>query len=484
MASSSTTRTSRPLNHPLDPYDLDMQTSKLIAELTLRDISEIGQSRKGKARADAPPSDEEVAFRMQCEYWENIIRDINDHLMARSLNEAIEADRPILNALSIMEQAAEDDRRAALALSGGGELPPPSEAQRLVEDPAFSQLTEPATDSNSESSAGDVATVVTSTTSTDDLSPPPQYLHTEIVNDLANLAMGGVRPTESKPQKLVHQRAQCTSCGDLYRGSAYLKGSCGHDYCGACVSDLVNACTRDESLYPPRCCGDPFPYHDLIPFLTLKLLAAYNTKRIELDVPAASRVFCPNPTCSTFLGSAENAPDDVRCGECDTYVCTHCRQESHIGENCSENQGTIAVRELARAEHWQTCPGCKAIVELDVGCYHMTCRCRYEFCYVCASPWKNCRCPQWDEARLLATARQRVEQENAGRAPVAPLVRQEEVRQMANILRDNHGCARHSWRRRNGSANCEECGHWLRDFLLNCRHCHLMACVRCARNRL
>jgi hypothetical protein len=45
------------------------------------------------------------------------------------------------------------------------------------------------------------------------------------------------------------------------------------------------------------------------------------------------------------------------------------------------------------------------VVELAQGCYHMTCRCRAEFCYLCSKPWKNCPCPQWDERRLLVEAR-------------------------------------------------------------------------------
>lgn len=261
-------------------------------------------------------------------------------------------------------------------------------------------------------------------------------------------------------------RAQCTSCGDPISRSPFMKGPCGHDYCAACVSDLVNACTRDESLYPPRCCGQPFSQEAIIPFLSAKLLATYNMKRMELDIPAASRLYCPNSTCSTFLGSSESVRSDIRCRKCGTSTCPRCKQTSHVGYDCVENQSTNQVRELARAQGWQTCPGCNAIVELNTGCYHITCRCRHQFCYVCARTWKDCSCPQWDESHLLVTAQQRVQQENAGRARVAPLFFQQQVRQMANALRDNHGCVQHSWRRRNGSATCEECGHWLRDFLL------------------
>ncbi|CAL8999751.1 unnamed protein product [Prunus brigantina] len=41
------------------------------------------------------------------------------------------------------------------------------------------------------------------------------------------------------------------------------------------------------------------------------------------------------------------------------------------------------------------------MVELDSGCYHITCRCGHQFCYTCGAEWKNkkatCDCPLWDE---------------------------------------------------------------------------------------
>ena len=127
----------------LELDDLDAVTSKLIAELLLQDIAEIGVRRKGKARFDAPLSDEELAFSIQRELWENTVRTITDYAMAKSLNDAIDTDHRYLRTLSIAEQAAEDDREAALALSSGGQLPPQSDAQRLVEDPSFYDFSEP-----------------------------------------------------------------------------------------------------------------------------------------------------------------------------------------------------------------------------------------------------------------------------------------------------------------------------------------------------
>lgn len=140
MASSSTMRSTPAFSQTADLFELDLPTTELIAELTLRDIAEISYSRKGKARADAPLSDEEIAFQMQRHDLESVIREMNDYRMAKSLNDAIGTDHRFLNALSIVEQAAADDRQAAHALSTGGDLPPASNAQRLLDDPNFLEL--------------------------------------------------------------------------------------------------------------------------------------------------------------------------------------------------------------------------------------------------------------------------------------------------------------------------------------------------------
>jgi len=59
------------------------------------------------------------------------------------------------------------------------------------------------------------------------------------------------------------------------------------------------------------------------------------------------------------------------------------------------------------------------------------------------------------------------------------------VEHMVNQLRANHEC-RHTtgWAYTRGGGKCEECGHYLPQYLFRCYRCHLMACNRCRRNRL
>jgi hypothetical protein len=93
---------------------------------------------------------------------------------------------------------------------------------------------------------------------------------------------------------------------------------------------------------------------------------------------------------------------------CEMTTCGSCRSR-HQGftHRCTPDVDTEQVLTLSHASGWARCPGCAQMIELNMGCFHMTCRCKTEFCYLCKALWKSCRCPQWDEARLLATAAER-----------------------------------------------------------------------------
>lgn len=145
------------------------------------------------------------------------------------------------------------------------------------------------------------------------------------------------------------------------------------------------------------------------------------------------------------------------------------------------------------------------MVELTHGCYHMTCRCRGEFCYLCSTPWKNCTCPQWDETLLFAEARARtarceklllvdvivysilsIFRVRAVENPREnnPLNLAARVEQMADQLRTNYECHHTSrWIYTRGGGRCEECHHYLPQYLFRCCQCHFMACNRCRHNR-
>lgn len=151
-----------------------------------------------------------------------------------------------------------------------------------------------------------------------------------------------------------------------------------------------------------------------------------------------------------------------------TAVCTLCKREDHPDYiPCQTDLESAIVLALGQTEGWQRCPGCHRLVELLHGCYHMTCLCRTQFCYLCAVLWKGCTCPQWDEARLTIAAENqvRIQHDIADDAVLNPR-HQEAVRRRENQLRENHDCPHPRWRYQEGAARCESCYHRLNRFIL------------------
>lgn len=199
----------------------------------------------------------------------------------------------------------------------------------------------------------------------------------------------------------MDHRIQCAACLNYVSQHTTVQAPCKDHYCRECIIEFVRACTRDESVFPLRCCNQPIPQNSIFPILPPSLQSFFQSKRLELGIKAVYRIYCPTADCSSFLGSSEGAEGTISCHKCHSAVCAACKQAAHAGETCSGNAAIQEVRALARDKHWQTCPGCHAIVELHQGCYHMICRCLAQFCYLCGIPWKQCTCPQWDENHII-----------------------------------------------------------------------------------
>ena len=184
----------------------------------------------------------------------------------------------------------------------------------------------------------------------------------------------------------------------------------------------MRSATSDESLFPPRCCSQPIGYDLFNALIPLDVWKAFERASLEFSVIAKDRVYCPSRTCSKFLGSVKALPRTTACPTCRISVCTHCRKHAHpLQLFCKQEDETGALQGLLEQNRWQRCPNCRAVVELNQGCYHITCRCRSQFCYLCSAPWKTCSCSQWDERMLLQEAERRVDaQVRLRRVPPQP----------------------------------------------------------------
>ncbi|KAJ3817307.1 hypothetical protein F5880DRAFT_87243 [Lentinula raphanica] len=247
------------------------------------------------------------------------------------------------------------------------------------------------------------------------LSPTASELELEYGSQISNLDL---------EHSFLEAIPTCVVCMGSYNDDPIHRVStCEHHYCDSCLSQYIETCIHDESLFPPKCCGRTLSFvmedqrsspsiENLAAFIEQQLFdndlgARLRAKASELGMSPEDRLYCPYPRCSVFLGSwatiSSQSPSgssklpSYQCSSCSQSLCLLCRGRAHYHLTyCPVVEDQLAedkVRDLARQNKWQTCPKCKAIVELTQGCNHMVCRCRTEFCYTCGSLWTEiCVC--------------------------------------------------------------------------------------------
>ncbi|KAJ5616777.1 hypothetical protein N7537_001891 [Penicillium hordei] len=251
---------------------------------------------------------------------------------------------------------------------------------------------------------------------------------------------------------------ECVACSESYPGSGMIRNSCSHVYCQGCVTHLLQNSLADESLFPPRCCRLPLPLEAARGIIDADLLSM-EIKR---------HTYCSDPACSRYI-----LPSHV--GVCNRQSCILRKKVTHQGERVDDR---VEVLKLGKAKGWQRCLNCSHLVELRSGCNHLTCRCRHEFCYVCSTPWEQCECAHWDEAMLQERAKL-IAARNQPTPPVPQI-----VQRAAQFLIEQHDCYHDgAWKKLGISAECEECGGLMPDYIFEFRHCGLQACNSCRIHR-
>ncbi|KAF7337330.1 RBR-type E3 ubiquitin transferase [Mycena sanguinolenta] len=277
--------------------DIDTTTAALISQLALDDIADIRNASKGKAREGDPPSDAECALRAYAEEVDDMQRFFHDLKLARSIDNALELDQPVLSVLSVVEDGLRDDHVYAQALENGQALPLQSEPQRLLEDPDFLRL------------------------GSDDVKDTVGHGDGAPVNEL-------VRVIHETPT-----RTQCVICRDDFLAHTLFMAPCNHSYCRQCLSNLATSCIGDESLFPLQCCRQNLPMdgpRGVFAQLDFRLKMSLRKKAAEFGTLFKDRLYCPKPTCSRFLGSIADHLDNTVCPHCATQVCVACKGRPRI----------------------------------------------------------------------------------------------------------------------------------------------------------
>ena len=203
------------------------------------------------------------------------------------------------------------------------------------------------------------------------------------------------------PTKLV----DCLTCGSddvPLPKSAEL--SCGHRMCHDCLKRVFEMSVKDPAHMPPKCCNDDhIPLKHVDKLFDLKFKILWNRKYQECHTK--NRIYCPTPKCGEWIKpkhvhKSTDGRKYAQCPRCKTKVCMLCNNKMHRSSDCPKDPEIAKLVEQAKEKGWQRCYSCNAMVELQSGCNHMTCRCRAEFCMICGAQWKTCNCPWFNYSQI------------------------------------------------------------------------------------
>ncbi|RPB22511.1 hypothetical protein L211DRAFT_788652 [Terfezia boudieri ATCC MYA-4762] len=202
-----------------------------------------------------------------------------------------------------------------------------------------------------------------------------------------------------------HRNLHCDVCTELLPDYEIVSLTCEHNYCRTCLrKTFLN--TLSSLSFPPRCCNT-IPTTLVAEVLDDQELEKYLHESVVYDAIADSekrRRNCARSTCGQVLLPGWIKDDVGLCLKCDGKTCMLCGEVAHLAGECPRDEATASLFKLAEGRRWQRCPRCGSVVELLQGCFHMTCLCKYQFCYKCAAKWKTCTCTQADESYITGRA--------------------------------------------------------------------------------
>ncbi len=451
--------------------ELDAETLLLVMRMQLEDLEDLASLRKGKHR-EGETRDIDLVIDSYKEELEAYAALASDQAMCRSIARAVDLDADVIHASVLEDEQAAQDRQLALNPEGSTEevVARPETIRKVFDEELLSKLQ---------------ALYVSAPK--EDLDGQPE-----------SSSWAASRPG-SNPGGGDQRMRVCMGCGDEHYFFNVARCPCSHEYCRECFEGLFRAAMTDESYFPPRCCGQAVPLDANRIFLPFTLVGEFLAKKVEFETP--NRTYCHEPTCSTFIPTQFIHGDVAKCFLCHHTTCVMCNGPSHEDE-CPDDAAAQELLRVAAENGWQRCYSCRRLVELEVGCNHMSasfcplngdrimltcaciaCRCGAQFCYICGATWKTCLCDQWNEERLLTRANAIVDRDVGARQLDDGRRATQLERERQNLI-ENHQCRHLDWRSRGGSHQCEECYDVLPRYIFECLQCRLMACRRCRYNRL
>ncbi|CAK9157925.1 unnamed protein product [Ilex paraguariensis] len=177
---------------------------------------------------------------------------------------------------------------------------------------------------------------------------------------------------------------------------------CSHSFCYDCTSKHIVAKIQENVkmvLCPGVNCNATLDFNACRWMIPREVLVCWDETLCNSLILESQKLYCPFRDCSAMLvNDCADCINKIKCPICQRSFCALCCVPWHSDFTCKEYQKLnakktgkeeVMVKSLAKKKMWQKCPRCKMYVEKAEGCWHITCRCSYEFCYRCGSKWSG-----------------------------------------------------------------------------------------------
>ncbi|CAI2368115.1 unnamed protein product [Moneuplotes crassus] len=197
--------------------------------------------------------------------------------------------------------------------------------------------------------------------------------------------------------------SDCPICYDSIEIKDLVLTECGHMYHAECFEMYIRS-KVEVKAFPINCpslgCMKKLPESDIREVCDEKLYQKYERFEFEHFVEQNPDLyhFCPTPDCQyVFECDITTGPYKHDCKMCSETYCLKCKEKWHQGLTCEElkeikesSPEDYDVIKVIRGSLFQRCTKCRFWVEKSEGCNHITCRCGYEFCYICGEKYQTC----------------------------------------------------------------------------------------------
>ncbi|VDD83706.1 unnamed protein product [Mesocestoides corti] len=273
----------------------------------------------------------------------------------------------------------------------------------------------------------------------------PSLIHDD--NDLPCLTLRSYSDVHHDAKSSSLSEMVCDICCVSSPPSEMLGLGCGHFFCRPCWLSYLQCKIMDENQGSRLACP-AYQCENLIADESVTDLLLTSTQEIHRQrvyrrfqklvvnsfvLQNRSLTWCPGVDCGYAVRAVSGCVGDqvreVVCANCSECFCFACGNPWHEPVLCKYLKRWLnKVEQDAGTSHWiaantKECPNCKATIEKNGGCNHMSCRnadCKYEFCWVCLGSW-DLHGSQWYVCNSYkeSTAKQAREAQDASRAALS-----------------------------------------------------------------